>query len=321
MTNKCTLIGCGGMGINIVKRFLNKGDDGFANLDIYMLDTSRSNIPKEVNEDHIYLFDGLDGSGKLRSSNYATIAERSREILQKVKPSDLTILVHSASGGSGSVIGPVLVSELMKKDTMVIVVTIGSSDSRIEAENSIKTLKSYAVIADKHNKPVNVIYSQNTETMNRGAVDKVIETNIILSTLFFSGDNRELDKSDLRNFLNYDRVTSYKPMLTLVDFFSGKVALGKDQSVVTAVTLIDDETQSTLDTHVEYQAVGFIPSTIKSLGDIKLPLHMVTISNYFNDVITGLDNKLKQIDEARSAVVHKTIVNRDEAATDLGIVL
>lgn len=93
------LIGCGGAGVNCVKKFIGKSGEGFADLDIYMLDTSRSNLPKDIKDDHVYLFDGLDGSGKLRASNYSVIAERSKEIVQKIGHADLYMVVHSASGG------------------------------------------------------------------------------------------------------------------------------------------------------------------------------------------------------------------------------
>jgi len=315
------LLGCGGAGINIVKKFLGKSGEGFADLDICMLDTSRSNMPKDINEDNIYLFDGLDGSGKLRASNYSVISERAREIVQRVKPGDVTVVVHSASGGSGSVLAPVLISELLKREVMVMVVAVGSSDSRIEVENTIKTLKSYAIISQKNERPINMIYAENTREMGRGAVDKAIETNIILASLFFSGQNRELDKSDLRNFLDYHKVTSFAPKLTMVDFCSGGVSLERDQALVSAVSLTDENASTAIDQPLEYQATGFITTAVKEAVKVDMPIHMVTVANYFGNVIERLEKQLRVIDEARSAVIEKSIVSNQENYTDTGLVL
>jgi hypothetical protein len=318
---KCTIIGCGGAGINIARRFMGKNEEGFAQLDAYFVDTSRSNLTKDVASDRVYLFEGLDGSGKLRVANYDTIAERSKEMLQAIKPQGLVVLVHSAGGGSGSVIGPVIASELLKKEVMLVVACVGSSDSRIEAENTIKTLKSYAVMAERHKTPVNMIYAENSAELKRGAVDKTLETNIVLLSLFFSGENREIDTSDLRNFLNYTKVTSYPAALAHLDFFSESISLGRDQSIISAVTLTDDATSSSLSYPIEYQAVGFLPEKVKNISQLGLPLHMVNVANYFHSVVDQLSQKVASVDEARQAVVHKTIVGRDDNATDLGIVL
>jgi len=222
---------------------------------------------------------------------------------------------------SGSVISPVLISELMKKDVSVMVVCVGSSDSRIEAENTVKTLKSYAMISEKSGRPVNMIYAENTRETGRGVVDKTVETNIVLTSMFFSGQNKELDKSDLRNFLDYHKVTSFNPKLTMVDFSSKDIHLEKDQAVVSVVSLTDDQTSTAIDLPVEYQATGFVMPAVKEAVKVDMPIHMATIANYFNNVIERLEKQLRQIDEARSAVVEKSIISKDEESTELGVIL
>lgn len=214
-----------------------------------------------------------------------------------------------------------LISELMKKDVSVMVVCVGSSDSRIEAENTVKTLKSYAMISEKSGRPVNMIYAENTRETGRGVVDKTVETNIVLTSMFFSGQNKELDKSDLRNFLDYHKVTSFNPKLTMVDFSSKDIHLEKDQAVVSVVSLTDDQTSTAIDLPVEYQATGFVMPAVKEAVKVDMPIHMATIANYFNNVIERLEKQLRQIDEARSAVVEKSIISKDEESTELGVIL
>lgn len=92
----------GGAASNIGRHFIKfsgRQDAGFAELNTFFIDASRSNIGNDIADDVVYLVDGLDGSGKRRDSNYAALAERSKEILHRFKPASLNIVIHSASGG------------------------------------------------------------------------------------------------------------------------------------------------------------------------------------------------------------------------------
>lgn len=320
---KVVLLGCGGAGINLAKRFINRGQEGFATLDVRLVDTSKSNLPKDVDPGKMYIFEDMDGNGKLRSSeNYTTINERTREILQHVQPSnDIVIVLHSASGGSGSVIGPLLVGEMLKKGTIVIVGLVGSTDSRIEAQNTVNTLKSYENIANKTERPIAVMYDENTHDKSRAQVDRDMESNIVLLSLFFSGSNKELDMSDLRNFLDYQRVTSFKPRLTGLTFSATDPKFERDHIPISAVSLTNNDLSASIHTPIEYQAVGFLPSDLETKMEIKLPLHMVTVGNYFGGVIDRLQRKLKEIDEHRSAIVEKSILSNDDRPTDGMLIL
>lgn len=96
------LYGLGGAGSNIVSHFVKyagEKTDGYAEVNTFFVDTSKSNLSDQIPMDRVYLVDGLDGSGKKRDSNYAALSERSKEILQQFKPADVNIVVHSGAGG------------------------------------------------------------------------------------------------------------------------------------------------------------------------------------------------------------------------------
>lgn len=103
IANTICIYGCGGMGANQTASFLKhagKFESGFGQISPFFLDTSNSNLRVlNVPEDHVYLIEGVDGSGKKRDSNYRAISERSKEMLHRFKPGDLNIVIHSASGG------------------------------------------------------------------------------------------------------------------------------------------------------------------------------------------------------------------------------
>ncbi len=326
MSNTVKIYAAGGFGFNIcneLTQFENKKNDGCAEISICYVDTSRSNlIGKTFKEENLYIFDGIDGSGKKRDQNYELLAESANDILHKHKPSDINIVVHSASGGSGAILSPIIVSELLKRGHVVIPVIVGSNASRIEVENTIKTLKSYEIIAKKNQAPVVACYRENSKETPRNKVDNEITTFLILLGVLFSGQNRELDKADLNNFINYHRVTDFQPKLSYLDFWSKDIILDKGQALISVATICDSSTSPELDIPVEYQAVGYIQEKNKDILNIQLPVHAGVVSGYFNSKIHELEAKLGTFREARQVVVEKSIVgNEIHDSTDEGILL
>ena len=326
MSNTIKIYAAGGFGFNIcneLAQFENKRNDGCAEISICYVDTSRSNlIGKTFKEENLYIFDGIDGSGKKRDQNYELLAESANDILHKHKPSDINIVVHSASGGSGAILSPIIVSELLKRGHVVIPVIVGSNASRIEVENTIKTLKSYEIIAKKNQTPVVACYRENSKETPRSKVDNEITTFLILLGVLFSGQNRELDKADLNNFINYHRVTDFQPKLSYLDFWSKDIVLDKGQALISVATICDNSTSPELDIPVEYQAVGYIQEKNKDILNIQLPVHAGVVSGYFNSKIHELEAKLGTFREARQVVVEKSIVgNEIHDSTDEGILL
>ena len=315
MSNKnIAVFACGGAGINIVaglSRIFRRDEVGFASITPYYVDTSKSNLHDPAfDKENVYLVEGVDGSAKIRAMNYELIAERSKEIVHQFKPSDLNIVVHSASGGSGSVIAPVIVDEMLAMGKPVIVMMVGTTDSGKEIENTSKTLQTYELISKEHGKPVVAMYCENSAETPRGKVDANIHSMIALLSVVFSGQNRELDTADTTNFLDYTKATGYQASLTRLDVFSEIIELGKNQNAISVLTISDDNTPTRPNVAVEYQAVGYLPENINPEAmNFKLPVHFVTISGGFNDVVTGLQKEHKAIIEVRNASINKSIVD------------
>lgn len=101
MIGKAKIYGCGGTGINLAKRFLNRAEQpGFAVLDPVFVDTSRSNLTPEIPEEKVYVLSGdADGSGKVRAANADRIVDAVPEVLLEFKPAEFNIVVFSLGGG------------------------------------------------------------------------------------------------------------------------------------------------------------------------------------------------------------------------------
>lgn len=319
---------CGGAGINIGKDF-SKYDGvhtpGFAPLTTYFIDGSRSNLTNDIPEKNVYLFEGLNGSGKLRKSNYEEFANRGKDVLREFKPGDLNVIIHSTSGGTGSVCGCVIAAELLSRDIPVVVLTVGSTNSQIEATNTINTLKSYEVISQKHGVPVVMMYHENSQQTPRPVVDNLVMNKIVKLAALFSGQNKELDREDLRNFLNYTRVTSYGARLTYMDITCVDLPkLNNQQNIVSVATLADEGANTDLSELVDYHTVGYLDkdSDLKNkLADYKSPMHFSLIVGHFNTIIDTLEQKKKEFVEKTSAYVDKGIAKNVTDATEEGIIL
>lgn len=326
MSKVMNVYACGGAGVNTVGRALplfKNSMIGMCEFTPAFIDTSMSNICHfDIDDKLTYLFEGIDGSGKLRSMNYQTVAEKSKEILSNFKPSDdINLIIHSASGGSGSVIGPVLAAEMLNKNKPFILLVIGSSGSRIEINNTIKCLKGYEILADKNDRPVIIHYLENNQSNLRGQTDKDALTFMSLVSVLFSGTHKELDSADLKNFMDYTTVTSYPSKLISTDFYLNDVILEKSEKAYTMATIAKDRHESSV--MVDYHAVGYMTDEVKEGFVHELPLHCAVIDGRIQRVMDNLQAIEKEFAEQTDIGRSKKIVDKNDSqnANDNCIIL
>lgn len=327
MTNKNTvrLYGCGGTGINICSKYeASKNNGAFAQLDICYIDTSHSNLNgKNIDEAKVHVFDGMDGSGKTRSMNHIAIGKNTLALLEKFKPSKLNIVVHSGSGGSGSVVAPSIVSELKAKGEQVVVLMIGSTDSIIEMQNTYKTLETYEKVSEIRKSSTVVYYVENTNG-SRSEADAHIHYAIALITSLYSGQHEGMDSADLSKWLEYPTIKAAIPTIASITFPSTPDEYARLNKVVSVATLATSPNVATaLTPPPPYQAVGYVnPEWNKDnrIGDN--PVHYVLSF----DLLTGAYASLKQAyDKNEEAVLafskSVTTLASNSVATDSGLVL
>lgn len=319
-----TIYACGGAGINVAQYFQqyrNKTNPGFAEIKPVYIDTSRSNINTNIPEDDIYLVEGLDGSGKVRAENHTKIAECVQDVLLTFKPTNLSIVISSLSGGSGSVIAPLLVSELLSRKENVIVIGIASTDSRIEIENSIKSLKSYESFAKRTAEPVPMLYYLNNQENSRSTNNSKIQQAITLLAVLFSGENKELDSTDLRNWLHYTKVTKADPKLVYISVVAGTVA-GVNGQIITCATLGRENANTSPGSTVDYQCVGFVQEN-NSNFEFKDALHYLVLDNVITTIFGELDKMLNEQDQVAKAKMRNvpSILSDKDRPTNDGLIL
>lgn len=315
----------GGAGVNIgsmLEKHRGQDEVAFGEIDIVYIDTSVSNMRKHIDQDHCYMIDGLDGSGKLRSENHVEINNHIRAILLQFKPADLNIVLHSASGGSGSVIGPLLTRELLASGAPTIVLAVGSADTKLDAENTLKTIKSYESISKMVEAPVVMNYVQNSQTTSRTEADNIMFNTVMALTVLFSRHNVELDSKDLFNWLRFNRVTTFPVQLASLSIIESRAGIKEVGNIISVATIATEGTPTAMSEMPEYQCVGFLPEHAPEPVTNKSPLHFVISDGILPEVGKHLNKILADLESAQNARMRKTgLLTGSEKTQDSGLIL
>lgn len=313
---------CGGMGVNVASFFESTQgarEPGYSNTHPCYIDTSRSNLKPDLNADNVYLLEGVDGSGKIRRENHEQIFKSVKNVLQKHAPMDFNVVVFSASGGSGSVFAPLVIGELLERGATVVAVVVGSDESGIAATNTLNTLKSLEAIAQRTELPVVMFYEQNEKDIKRSEIDDACHATIASLSVLASRQNAELDSTDIRNWVQFNRPTSEKPRLALLNVYrSNEDAAANAKHPITIASLYEDTDAPQLDLAAEYTCVGYPREHVKSLGST----HFVISVDDVPAIAKRMQQRITELDRQRqSRVEFGSIVSKDDEIAAGGLVL
>ncbi len=317
------LYAAGGAGTNVgrsMEEFRTSDVPGFSALDIAYIDTSSSDF-QGIKEEHIYRFKNMDGSGGLRSSHASEMMKYVQEILQEHKPGYLNILLSSASGGSGSSINSLLANELLKRGENVIVIVIGSVDTRLHMDNTLKTLKTLEGFSNRNKKSLIVKYLQNQSSSKTESVDE--EARFLISGLcmLFSGQNKSLDSKDLEHWINFDKVTTYEPQMVYLETVDSLEEMSSDGNVISVVSIASQGDDTDLSRPVEVQFIGYVPEETPTGSKQRLPLHFVTTDGLFEEVSKQISSSIDELNrQANARVKRASLVSNDDHVDETGLV-
>ena len=196
------IIGCGGCGINIVKKFLQSGYKFDEEVKHRIIDTSQSNL-SGLSTDIVFDAIGDLGSGKDRAKNFEAITKYIDTHAELYKNcADINVICFSMAGGSGSVIAPLLAHRILRNsNNAVVMVGVVDTSSERDCLNSINTLKSLSNIAEKHNHYIPLMLYSNVG-IGRIPVNKTIVQRINeFLDMMTSRSIEEIDFSDKMNYL------------------------------------------------------------------------------------------------------------------------
>lgn len=331
---KLRIYACGGGGTNIAsqfEKFRGRQEEGFAELDLAYIDTSISDLSDNIPKEAFYLIktkEDMDGSGQVRKEYAAEIQPRIPNILQTHKPGDFNIVISTLAGGSGSVIAPLMVSELLERGVPTLVIGVGAADTVLNVHNTLYTLKSYEGTVAVRQLPVVMAYYQNDRGNNTAAVDRNVYDLVTSLAALFSNQNKGLDMQDLRNWLNYTKVTSFEPALVALSVINSTTphdARTNFGNVIAVATLAkkDSNTAFPMDDKLpEYQVRGIIPEAIENAAGSSTPAHFFTSDGVIHQVVERLNIVLKNSAAASSArLSQKGALDESDRPNSKGLVV
>ena len=303
------IYGCGGSGSNIIQQLgLPSTSSYFPKSSICVIDTSDSNINNGVIEDNVFLIPGVDGAGGNRKYAHEHTKPHLNNILSKFKPANVNVVVFGLSGGSGSVIGPLLVEELTKRNETVIVVGILSVASKKETENgynTIGTLQNISRVVTK--KPIVISYHENEPGKPFDNTDHIVIEQIRALAMLSSGVNEGIDQKDIYNWLNYNVNTNVTPQLTdLVIYLHDSKK--PDPNVylpipISVISLLSSKDSVSIELDQLTHCVGFIAEAANASSTLVVQdTHYITTNDYLNERLTRLKGIINKYIEAESKI-------------------
>lgn len=208
------IMGAGGCGINMVRR-LSKEAQGVT---FRRFDTSYSNLV--AGEDLVQVADGA-GSGK----NRATHAEAIMKRLSSMTPTelgleDINVVLFSLSGGSGSVIGPVLIREIARRKKKVVAAFVADTSSERDASNTLRTLQTLQAITTDDGVYLPTMAFSNAAA-SKSVVDITLPHRVTLFTWLMTLEAQEIDRNDRLNFLDGIKMVNATPGIRLMHMTTG----------------------------------------------------------------------------------------------------
>lgn len=319
------LYGCGGCGINLAKHFLTISDSRpeLADTRVSLIDTSRSNLIEDpdIPEQMVYLLPETDGSGKVRKTNAEEMMRHADPILATHVPGDLNIVVSSTTGGSGSVMGPIIAKKLLDKGKNVVYVAIGGNESARAATNCRDTFKTLDGVVRATKQPLVVIYEDYADGSQRKACDDSVSTAIMFLCRLASRQHHSFDTKDLTNWLRYDLTTTVPAQLSLLDITTSLDAAKTLNYPVSVVSLVKDR-----ENHVaipsDYNATAYYDINNVPDGTLVMDIHYaITVSETpaLMKLISDRIQSWESMAESRPRV--SGILGRDDDVTDGFLVL
>lgn len=316
-SGKLRIYGCGGAGVNLVEQFEEaQKEPNCAEILPCYVDTSRSNLTGRIKENRVFILDNVDGSGKVRKENHQEISNVIKKVLLQFEPGDLNVVVFSASGGSGSVIGPLIMSELLSRGESAIAIVIGSDESVITANNTLNTIKSLESISKMTDAPLVMYYEHNDR--KRSEVDKDVKLAISVLSVLASKENRELDTKDISNWLHFNRTTSVGPQLANLEIFTDSNGAGEVLDPISVVSIYESEDMDPLKTIPEYHAAGYMTTKNEHYDEF----HFVVNIDGTPAIVREITETLGRYETQRnSRVARASIVSDSDNTTETGLVL
>ncbi len=265
---------CGGTAINIGRLFVATCNTlNGQNANMVGLDMSDRNNPQN-GEFEVERQPGAHGSGKDGKTNYEGAPAFVDDVLARHKPGVFNIVVLGTGGGSGWLLGALIIRKLLEAQLPVVAMIIGDTSSEIELANTIRTFSSLDAHRKALNLPVVFNYLENGNETYQSINEKAVNRMEFLS-LMLTEEHEGPDREDIRSFLQFSKNTSAPAILTQISICDQNTIGDHKSNVVATMSLYRNakDVKNEFD-GVVYKSVGIFREGIKLPSDLQV-LHAV----------------------------------------------
>lgn len=306
-----TVAGCGGCGINLARPFVGNKQL----LHTLYFDTSMTNTRSG---EKCNIITNGSGSGSNRAENARAIESSVPQIPDdELAIADVAIVKFSLAGGSGSVIGPLLIREYHRRGVRVIGVAVADTSSAVGATNTLNSLKTLTSIAKNNEIYLPLIILSNDQSRGRGGVDELEKALTTELVDILTRSVYEVDRNDRLNWVNPTKIVAAKPGLKLISFESGDQKLDPKMVLGTESTEMVDSLLILRNADAPEGGSSLPPSRLKKTGFYYEP-HRQIVGRISSDV-TSIDKIIDMVEKSSNqdkAQKHQTISRLDTEGED-----
>lgn len=321
-TPSVNIIGCGGAGINMLRHVVSAVTGRATHR---YIDTSYSNLKAG---EEVIIING-DGSGGLRKENAPLVNQKlSGYTGEQLNLADINIIVFSLSGGSGSVLGPLLIKEISRRKKLTVAIVIASSEDQIHTENTLNTLKSLESITAADNIYLPIMIFNNA--YGRQVVNKHLPFKLERLVDLLTLPAIEIDKNDRLHWINVPKISGAAGGLRLL--YVGAERTGSDvdrdgeewsgtdgyifDSVIHLSTDKEVHSLSTLiDTRMTFAGTFTTVQNVPMIGVIGNP------PNAFDKLTSAINDTLQKYKSQSVKKVAAVTIAPDDIDDETGLVL
>jgi hypothetical protein len=275
VTNVYLFGGCG-LSLGAACDVEQVGDfSGFGQPNMIYFDSSKANIPG--GDTNVTLRSGTDGFGKDREEAKRLMGDQIDPFLRENPPTEFNILVFSLSGGTGSVLGPLVVEAINRLGKNVVSIVVQAAECEKSTSNTLETIRDLNKVSNRLKKPVVVSFHDNFgPDCTMESVNKAIHQELRTLMILCSQQNVGLDSSDMEKLLDYTTVVpnvKHRLVDLLINFGNELEVTG----AVSTISLLVDPMSPPLNIIKHWGKNAYIPSS--TVGATKVPMtdmHFIT---------------------------------------------
>lgn len=315
---------CGGTGFNIGSQWVNhlNRNESVAyvdTVDVAFMDTSKANVHPNIPKNTSYFVEDADGAGSDRGYIYPIVRPHIKQFLDRHEPAQFNVVVFSGGGGSGSVIGPLVIAELLAAKIPTVAAMVGTGESLDKANNVIDTMKSLDSISAKANVPIPLVYVENVQSVPYAAIDEQVIEALAQLAILTNQKHERLDSKDVENFIHYHKKSGQIPELCRLNIETTRQAASLVQEPIAIASLYDDAKRIANVSAAFYQTTGLLRDELQYPYE---QIHYVINSVGIDDIMTGLADAKAQLNRVLTTQRgRRAILDVDDSVTDSGIVI